>query len=583
MQPYGIVRAAGVVGLATLLSRILGYVRDMVIAYFFGTADAADAFFVAFRIPNLFRRLFAEGSLTVAFIPIFTGYLVRESKRDAYEFANTVFTLLSIILVIFSCLGIVFSPFIVKVMAWGFIDEVDKFGLTVLLTRIMFPYIFFISLVALCMGILNSLKHFAAPALAPVLLNLTMILSVIILMPYFSQPILALAIGVILGGFLQLTLQIPFLKKKEDIYEATQEIWLNKPDSEPPEKPAKKQHKGRFVLMVVALVCLGGGVLWQNNVIHPFWKSNSKAPANKEEVAVSIQNTSQKAPVLNGSGVGSATVPTVPDSRPQKIAAQKGAEGAPEKAFKQETPGPQVVTIMPDSLYSRAEPSKAEEKPVSDAIASVGEPSAPGPSESSLSIFEGALSPVQSESPPNRREEARHESDAASAESASVIKEAKDSGSSATSETWKQSPYSLRLGAFRTLERAKKAVGEYKQNGLSPYWTQVDLGDKGVWFRVYTGHFEDREKAQRFREERGLKGSLVKETRYTTLVGVYDNEDELERKSLSLRTLDYSPYAQKDQRGRHRLLVGAFMTEEGAEAQQRDLEVKGIQSKVIRR
>lgn len=214
MQPHGIVRAAGVVGFATLLSRILGYVRDMVIAYFFGTADAADAFFVAFRIPNLFRRLFAEGSLTVAFIPIFTGCVVQESKESAYEFANKVFTLLSIILVVFSCLGIVFSPFIVKIMAWGFIDEKDKFELTVLLTRIMFPYIFFISLVALCMGILNSLKHFAAPALAPVLLNLTMILSVIILMPYFSQPILTLAIGVILGGFLQLALQIPFLKKK---------------------------------------------------------------------------------------------------------------------------------------------------------------------------------------------------------------------------------------------------------------------------------------------------------------------------------------------------------------------------------
>ena len=214
MQPYGIVRAAGVVGCATLLSRILGYVRDMVIAYFFGTTDAADAFFVAFRIPNLFRRLFAEGSLTVAFIPIFTGYLVRESKRDAYELANSVFTLLSIVLVIFSCLGVVFSPFIVKIMAWGFIDEKNKFELTVLLTRIMFPYIFFISLVALCMGILNSLKHFAAPALAPVLLNLTMILSVIILMPYFSQPILALSVGVILGGFFQLVLQIPFLREK---------------------------------------------------------------------------------------------------------------------------------------------------------------------------------------------------------------------------------------------------------------------------------------------------------------------------------------------------------------------------------
>ncbi|MBW1824503.1 MAG: murein biosynthesis integral membrane protein MurJ, partial [Deltaproteobacteria bacterium] len=215
MRSGGLVRTAGVVGFATLLSRILGYVRDMVIAYFFGTGDAADAFFVAFRIPNLLRRLFAEGSLTVAFIPIFTEYLVRESKKSAYEFSNAVFTLLSIVLVIFSCLGVICAPLIVKLMAWGFTGDASKFELTVLLTRIMFPYIFFISLVALCMGILNSLKHFFAPALAPVLLNLTLILSVIILMPYFSRPVLALAFGVIIGGFIQLALQIPFLKKKE--------------------------------------------------------------------------------------------------------------------------------------------------------------------------------------------------------------------------------------------------------------------------------------------------------------------------------------------------------------------------------
>jgi len=215
VQSHKVVRAASVVGVATLLSRILGYVRDMVIAYFFGTTGAADAFFVAFRIPNLFRRLFAEGSMTVAFIPIFTEYLVHESKKDAYEFANTVFAFLSLFLVILSVAGILAAPFIVKIMAWGFIDDKEKFALTVLLTRIMFPYIFFISLVALSMGILNSLKHFAAPALAPVLLNLSMILSVIILMPYFSQPVLALALGVIIGGFIQLALQIPFLKKKE--------------------------------------------------------------------------------------------------------------------------------------------------------------------------------------------------------------------------------------------------------------------------------------------------------------------------------------------------------------------------------
>ena len=199
---------------ATLASRILGYVRDMVIAYYFGTAAAADAFFVAFRIPNLLRRLFAEGSLTVAFIPIFSEYLQQESKKDALEFANAVFTFLSIVLVLLCCLGITFAPFIVKVMAWGFIDEKNKFDLTVLLTRIMFPYIFFISLVALCMGILNALKHFAAPALAPVLLNLSIIASAVFAMPYLSQPVLSLAFGVIAGGFLQLALQIPFLRQK---------------------------------------------------------------------------------------------------------------------------------------------------------------------------------------------------------------------------------------------------------------------------------------------------------------------------------------------------------------------------------
>jgi putative peptidoglycan lipid II flippase len=214
VQQRNILRAAGVVGSATLTSRIFGYVRDMVIAYFFGTASAADAFFVAFRIPNLFRRLFAEGSLTVAFIPIFFEYLVKESKKDALEFANIVFTFLSIILVVLCCLGVTFSPIIIKLMAWGFADDQSKFDLTVLLTRIMFPYIFFISLVALCMGILNSFKHFAAPALAPVLLNISMILSVVLLMPYLEQPVLALSFGVIAGGILQIALQLPFLRKK---------------------------------------------------------------------------------------------------------------------------------------------------------------------------------------------------------------------------------------------------------------------------------------------------------------------------------------------------------------------------------
>lgn len=208
-----VVKAAWVVGLATLLSRVFGFVRDVVVAGFFGAGLATDAFFVAFRIPNLLRRLFAEGSLTIAFVPVFTEYLKKRSKEEAIELASVAFTLLSAILALVSVAGILLSPWIVMVMAPGFVDIPDKYELTVFLTRLMFPYIFFISLVALCMGILNSLRHFAAPALAPVILNICMIASVFALRGLFAEPILSLAVGVMAGGILQLAMQFPFLLK----------------------------------------------------------------------------------------------------------------------------------------------------------------------------------------------------------------------------------------------------------------------------------------------------------------------------------------------------------------------------------
>ena len=208
-----VARAASVVGLATMLSRVFGFLRDVVVAAFFGTSAAADAFFVAFRIPNLLRRLLGEGSLTVAFVPVFTQYLTQKSKTEAAELANVVFTMLSIILVFVSLTGIIFSPWIVTAMAPGFTDTPEQFALAVYLNRIMFPYIFFISLVALCMGILNSLRHFAAPALSPVTLNISMIAAIFLLHPYFTEPIFALAIGVMLGGVIQLAMQWPFLIK----------------------------------------------------------------------------------------------------------------------------------------------------------------------------------------------------------------------------------------------------------------------------------------------------------------------------------------------------------------------------------
>ena len=206
-----ITRSAGVVSFFTLMSRILGLLRDMVLARYFGSNRIADAFFVAFRIPNFLRRLFAEGSLTIALIPVFTEYLKKNSRQEALQMARVIFTLLSIILVFISIVGILLSPWIVRIQAFGFGGSGFKYELTVLLTRITFPYIFFISLAALFMGILNSFRHFAAPSAAPIFLNLGIITSTIWLSPHFSQPIVAVAIGVIVGGIFQVALQLPWI------------------------------------------------------------------------------------------------------------------------------------------------------------------------------------------------------------------------------------------------------------------------------------------------------------------------------------------------------------------------------------
>ncbi len=207
-------RAAGVVGFFTFLSRILGLVRDMVLARFFGAGMSADAFFVAFRIPNLLRRLFAEGSLTISFIPVFTEYLTTKSRKDAFDLARIVLTLLALILVIVALMGILFSPWIVRVQAFGFGGSGEKYNLTVLLTRITFPYIFFISLVAFFMGVLNSLRRFGAPAAAPIFLNVGIIGAAYLISPHCPEPIVGVAIGVLIGGILQVGLQIPWVVKE---------------------------------------------------------------------------------------------------------------------------------------------------------------------------------------------------------------------------------------------------------------------------------------------------------------------------------------------------------------------------------
>jgi putative peptidoglycan lipid II flippase len=220
-EKRNILRAAGVLGFATVLSRIMGMVRDMAVSRLFGAGFATDAFFAAFQIPNMLRRFFAEGALTSAFVPTFSEWYAQRGEEEARDLANVCFTLLTIVMALVTILGIIFSPQIVHFMFPGFSHEqpliladgqpVTKHGLTVFLNRLMFPYIFFISLVALCMGILNTLRHFFTPAISTVFLNISMILCALFLHDRFRIPITSLAVGVILGGMVQLLLQLPVL------------------------------------------------------------------------------------------------------------------------------------------------------------------------------------------------------------------------------------------------------------------------------------------------------------------------------------------------------------------------------------
>jgi putative peptidoglycan lipid II flippase len=208
-----ITKSTGVVSSATFLSRILGLVREQVFAFLFGAGYATDAFVAAFRIPNLLRDLFAEGALSSAFIPVFTDYVTNQGKEKAWELANLVLNLLLVTLCVIVILGIIFSPYIVQVIAPGFGKEAGKQELTSLLSQIMFPFLLLVALAALVMGILNTFRHFGIPAVAPTLFNLGMIIGGIFLSPFFHPPIIGMAIGVLLGGFGQLAIQLPSLRK----------------------------------------------------------------------------------------------------------------------------------------------------------------------------------------------------------------------------------------------------------------------------------------------------------------------------------------------------------------------------------
>jgi len=205
-----VARSATVIGLATLASRILGFVRDVVIARLFGVYIYAQAFVIAFRIPNLFRDLVAEGAANAALVPILSEYSVKRSKEEFWELANILLNLLVVILSAITILGIIFSPLIVRMIAPGFISSPEKLEATIRLNRVIFPYILLIGLAAYAMAVLNSLKNFAVSAFAPCLLNISIIVFALLL----GEGTKGLACGVLVGGILQLAIQLPVLYKK---------------------------------------------------------------------------------------------------------------------------------------------------------------------------------------------------------------------------------------------------------------------------------------------------------------------------------------------------------------------------------
>jgi len=205
-----VAKSASIIALATLFSRLLGFIRDVIIARLFGVYVYAQAFVIAFRIPNLFRDLVGEGSTNAAFVPVFSEYTLKHSKEEFWELVNVVLNLLLVILAAITILGIIFSPIIVRLIAPGFISDPYKLATTIKLNRIIFPYILLISLAAYAMAILNSLKHFSVPAFAPCLLNI----SIIVFALLFGEGIKGLALGVLVGGLLQLAIQIPVLYQK---------------------------------------------------------------------------------------------------------------------------------------------------------------------------------------------------------------------------------------------------------------------------------------------------------------------------------------------------------------------------------
>ena len=208
-----LLKSLAAVSSITMISRVLGFVRDTILARIFGAGVATDAFFIAFKLPNLLRRIFAEGAFSQAFVPILAEYKSQQGEEATRTFVAYISGLLTLVLAVVTAIGILAAPWVVWATAPGFVDSAEKYQLTTDLLRVTFPYILLISLSSLVGAILNTWNRFTVPAFTPTLLNVAMIAFAVWLTPYFNPPIMALAWGVLAGGLAQLLYQLPALKK----------------------------------------------------------------------------------------------------------------------------------------------------------------------------------------------------------------------------------------------------------------------------------------------------------------------------------------------------------------------------------
>jgi capsular exopolysaccharide synthesis family protein len=382
-------------------------------------------------------------------------------------------------------------------------------------------------------------------------------------------------------------------KKRERKRKAEQKIPAGEKEEGLIKKGAKGLSKRKVALLLVALALLGGGVLWQSGIIDPFKPPDRGTSIRKDEARSAdrkkgpqkkaiqgkpktvSKRPKQMAPKTKaGSQVKKPVSKPMPVRKPvaddKKPLVKKGTSktvllGKPERISPKPGPAvpvkPEVKGVIP--LQKEASKTPSEKKP---------EGTSPGPR------------PLVAEKKPETgtvtltKEDVFKKPGERKPETISL----QGKGPVIAKKTLSH-PYSIYLGSFRTLERAKRAISLYSEKGLSPYCSKVDFHEKGIWFRVFAGHFQDREKAKEFKERHRLKEGTVKKTAYANLIGAYTQSGELENRRLSLKRLGYFPYVIKGEDGKSRLYVGAFITKEGAEQQYHDLKSRGIQSQIVPR